>query len=255
MPRFWTALFLLLVSHLALAENQWRLELIVFERDQGAAYSPSDAWTFKPVTWPELLPLDAKLAGFAGLDEAPPQFILQAASRQGIAILPFSGASLSTAANKLDRSGRYRLLSQYSLVFAQNTTTPYLQMHDGKALRLVARDTRQDSGSMMDYWLSAPDLDPPVDTEGLYGWARLDHQIHPILQLDLSYQRVLPGVFPNTVDPDGRLEYFRDQVLQYRIRAERRLRPGLTAYFDHPQIGVLARLSLVEPAADPSVDP
>lgn len=229
----------------------WQLDLVAFERTGGAGTAFDDTWNFRPIDWPEMLPLESDHLRITS-DQSQPLHVTEQAQSQGISILPLAGSALAAASSRLQRSGRYRVLSEHSLRFRQNTRTPHLRLQGGDHLRLVARDNRSASSSAMDFWLSSPDLEPPVNARIFHGWARLDHQIHPILELDLSLLELLPGVYPLQTDPDGRQEYFRDQVQQYRMRQERRLRPGLTAYFDHPRIGVLARLTeiLPEPVAE-----
>ncbi len=240
----------------AASEERWQLDLVAFERLQSERSGFSETWTFKPITWPQpLLALAPAMPSMADADTLP-LYITGPAREQGIQILSAQGSRLFAAGDKLRRSGRYRILSQHSLRFAQKTRTPKLELRGSQALRLVARDTRQAGASMMDYWLSQPDLAPPMDAEDFFGWVQLDHAIHPILQFDVSLLLVLPGVLPNEVDPDGRQEYFRDQVQQFRLQQERRLRPGLTAYFDHPKLGLLARLTAVAtvPEEDPAAE-
>ncbi len=224
----------------------WQLDLVAFERSSGAG-SFDDTWNFRPIDWPDMLALEAEFLSVSR-NQAPPLHVAEHARAQGIEILPLSSSQLAGASSRLQRSGRYRVLSEHSLRFRQNSRTPHLRMQGGDHLRLVGRDSRSVGSSAMDFWLSSPDLEPPVNARVFDGWVRLDHQIHPILELDLSLLKLLPGVYPLQTDPDGRLEYFRDQVQQYRMRQERRLRPGLTAYFDHPRIGVLARLTEILPA-------
>ncbi len=230
------------------ADKLWQLDLVAFERSSGSGAGGFDeTWNFRPIDWPEMLPLEADHLRIAS-DESQPLFVTEQARAQGIVIMPLAGSQLAAASSRLQRSGRFRVLSEHSLRFRQNSRTPYLRLQGGDFLRLVGRDSRSNSRSAMDFWLSSPDLEPPVNARIFHGWARLDHQIHPILELDLSLLELLPGVYPLQTDPDGRQEYFRDQVQQFRMRQERRLRPGLTAYFDHPRIGVLARLSEIQPA-------
>jgi hypothetical protein len=222
--------------------SQWQLDVLIFDRDRNAASSADTAWTFRAIDWPERLPLDGGLTDSEG---TPASFITQVARQQGVQILPPTQSTLAQAASKLNHTGRYEVISHYSVLVRQHGKTPLLQVQDNVPLRLVARDTRQESQSTMEYWLSAPDLAPPLDTERMQGWVQLDHDIHAILKLDISFLRVLPGVFPIEVTPDGRKEYFRDQVQQYRLQTQRKLEAGTIAYFDHPRIGVLARLTPV----------
>lgn len=244
---------LLIFPLLGLAREEkayWQLDLLVFERPTHNLSGFAETWTFKPIEWPaELMPIDTHTLLADEFGETP-LYVEKQARKSGIHIRSVASSRLTGAADKLARAG-YQVLSQHSLRFAQKRSTPQMRLQGLSHLRLVARDTRSNSLSMMDYWLSAPDLDPPMDAQALFGWVRLDHQIHPILSFDLRLLKVLPGIFPNVVDPDGREEYYRDQVQQFRMREERRLRPGLTAYFDHQRLGMLARLSEIRIQAKP----
>ena len=231
----------LITSAPALAQD-WQLDILVFERDDGRAFDPEQSGQFKAIDWPELLPIDNELA--VPLQEVSFD-VVQNAAAQGVQLLPPETSSLQDAADKLNRSGRYQVLTQYSIRVAQKSTTPALRVHHGAALRLLPNEQREPQINGMDYWRSQPDLAPPVEAETLYGWFRLSHQIHPILSMDMSFLRAIEGAFPLQINPDGVREYFRDQVNQYRLKSERMLRDGKIAYFDHPQLGVLARLTQI----------
>ncbi len=223
---------------------QWQLDILVFERDGRAAFDPAETGRFQALNWPELLPIDHD-AGVP-LDDIPFE-VQQNAATRGIELLPADASSLRDAARKLNSSGRYVVLTEHSLRFDQKSVTPAMRLHDGAALRLLPRDERPAIADSMAYWRSQPDLAPPVETETLFGYFRLAHQIHPILSLDISYLRTVPGAFPLQVTPDGVREYYRDQISQFRLKAERMLRDGKIAYFDHPRLGVLARLTDLKP--------
>lgn len=243
MTHFLRLLFLALVlsaSHAQAAE--WQLDILVFERDMQAAFDPAETGTYRALDWPEMLAIDSDPG--VPLSDVPIQ-IVQAAQSRGVIVQSVQNSSLQSAARRLNATSRYRVLTEHSLRIAQKSTTPPLRIHDGERLRLIARDSRPAAMNSMDYWRSQPDLAPPVETETLFGWIQFEHQIHPMLSMDLSYLRVAPEAFAVNMTPDGQREYYRDQVGQYRLKAERRLRDGKLAYFDHPRIGVLARLTAI----------
>ncbi len=221
---------------------EWQLDILVFERDMHAAFDPAETGTYRALDWPEMLAIDSDPG--VPLSDVPIQ-IVQAAQARGVIVQGLENSSLQSAARRLNGTSRYRVLTEHSLRLRQKSSTPPLRIHDGERLRLVARDTRSVAMSSMDYWRSQPDLAPPVETETLFGWVQFEHQIHPMLSMDLSYLRVAPEAFAVNMTPDGQREYYRDQVGQYRLKAERRLRDGKLAYFDHPRIGVLARLTAI----------
>lgn len=247
MNRHILPLFIALLASLSPAQAaDWQLDILVFERDARAAFDPNETGRFQALDWPAMLAIDND-AGVP-LDEIPFE-VQQSAREQGVQLLAPENSSLRDAARRLNSSGRYAVLTEHSVRFSQKSVTPPMRLHDGAALRLLPRDERPPLADSMAYWRSAPDLAPPVDTESLYGWFRLAHQIHPILSLDISYLRTAPGAFPIQVTPDGTREYYRDQISQFRLKAERMLRDGKIAYFDHPRLGVLARLTAIENSA------
>ncbi|MGJ8670045.1 MAG: CsiV family protein [Oceanococcus sp.] len=240
MTRILPFFFLGLLWLVPVQAQEWQLDILVFERDTGAVFDPKQSGQFKPIDWPELLPIDNELG--IPLTEVPFS-VSQAASARGIQILNNTSFSLLDAARKLNSSGRYQVLTQHSLRFPQKTVTPVMRLHYGAPLRLMPREQRETVVDGTEYWRSQPDLAPPIDAETLFGWFQLSHEIHPILSMDMSYLRAIQAAFPLQVTPDGVREYYRDQVNQYRLKSERMLRAGKIAYFDHPQLGVLARLT------------
>ena len=227
--------------------SEWQLDILVFERDVNAAFDPAETGTFQTLNWPELVPIDNDPG--VPLSDVPIQ-VQQSARAYGVVVQNLDNSSLNAAARRLSSSGRYRVLTEHSLRIAHKASTPALRIHAGERLRLIARDTRSANMSSMEYWRSQPDLAPPVDTETLTGWVKFEHHIHPMLSLDLSYLRVAPQAFAVNLTPDGQREFYRDQVGQYRLKAERRLRDGKLAYFDHPRIGVLVRLTEIGAASN-----
>lgn len=232
---------LILLTFCSLAQAaDWQLDILVFERDASAAFDPDKSGRFHALDWPEMLALDND----AGVPlQRLPQAKQQAADNQGVSILPNSSSSLRSAVRRLNSTGRYQVLTQHSIRIRQNTTTPPMRLQDGVRVRLLPHEQRQPQYDSARYWQSTPDLAPAVDTQTLYGWFRLSHQRHPIVSMDISYLRPAPGVFPLQTTPDGVREYYRDQVSQFRLKAQRKLRDGKMAYFDHPRLGVLARLT------------
>ena len=198
------------------AQDAWQLDVIVFERNLASSGYEREARQFRRIDWPALLDIDAPEVN-SEPGALPPMHVIDAARAQGILIRSGQQSSLDAAAGKLARASSYAVLAHHSLRFASKTRTPRIKLHDGLALRLAARDTRAESGSLLDYWSSAPDLEAPVDTERLYGWMQLDHDFHPILKLDISLNVPMSRITPYQVDPDGRREYFRDQILQFRL--------------------------------------
>lgn len=220
-------------------DKQWRLDILVFERDTAAAVA-SHKGRFQDIAWPAMLAIDNE----AGNPLPDASFdVVQAAQAQGIAIFPLQTSSLRDAAKRLNSTGRYQVVAEYSIGLARNTVSPPMRLHNRIPIRLQARDTRDPYMSSVDYWQSQPDLEPPTDTETLIGWFQLEHRTHAMLNLDISYLRIMPGIFPIQLTPEGVREYYRDQVLQYRLKTSRKLNPGKLAYFDHPRFGVLARLT------------
>ncbi len=229
--------------------SEWQLDILVFERDVNAAFDPAETGTFQALNWPEMVAIDSDPG--VPLSDVPIQ-VQQSAQAHGVIVQYLDNSSLNAAARRLSSSGRYRVLTEHSMRIAQKASTPALRIHAGERLRLIARDTRPVSMSSMEYWRSQPDLAPPVETETLTGWVQFEHHIHPMLSMDLSYLRVAPDAFAVNLTPDGQREFYRDQVGQYRLKAERRLRNGKLAYFDHPRIGVLVRLSEIGSATAPA---
>lgn len=225
------------------AQPQWQLDIVVFERSLSPPVEYDPSWAFARPDWlPTAAPLlysDQASAATAPVADGgrPPDSTRRA-------------SALAGAISRLDSSGAYRVLSTASWRLPKKQRSETLALHAGSPMRLVAREALWGGSSAIDYWLSAPDLAPPVEIHGLEAVVNFSHDVVPIVALDISYVLPLVGMEPRQIDPDGRLEYFRDQVQQFPMHGQRSLKPGQPAYFDHFRLGVLAQLSEV-PEAEP----
>ncbi len=214
------------------AERWLRLDLVVFERVRAAPSYLNDAWRFRN-DGPAL-----------AVDAADPL----ALARVEVLTLPREQHQLANLAAALDRRGGYRVLLEQTFIQPPRARAeaPPLRVHDQIALALRDTPSFSDSGFS---WM-APDsalafAQPPVWVDRLDGTVTFFRERYLHLALDLGLIEPLAGIPAPAVDPDGRLEYEVGNVQSYRIRTQRRVRTDEVHYFDHPEFGVLAKLSWI----------